>query len=61
VVNGLLLDGGDQKNCGWRQIKGELMSAGEFGAAVVGGCTEKLRIYKKALSVTECIIAHRVF
>ena len=58
VVNGLLLDGGDELDCGWRLISRGLSGLGLSRTANVSGAGH-IRLYRRALTVTECILEQR--
>lgn len=59
VIDGKLADGGETRACGWQMINRYMMSAGNGTQVRVGKSAEKVRIYRQALTVTECVISQR--
>jgi len=59
VVNGRLLDGGEEEDCGWKLISRGIAGAGNAKKAAVGEGVGCLKVYRKALTVTECLLAQR--
>ncbi len=57
VVNGRLLDGGSEHECGWRLISRGISGAGAPDCAVVHPDIPLVKVYFRALSVTDCVLA----
>jgi hypothetical protein len=60
VVNGLLCDGGEERQSGWGRFSPNLRSAnGAETLRVASGVVKNLRVYNRYLKTSEAIAAHR--
>lgn len=59
VVNEQLLDGGENLYCGFKLISHSITNVGYGSRVTVGNPVDSVRVYRKALYVTDCILLQR--
>ncbi len=59
VVDGVLCDGGEQRQFGWGRFSPNLRHANGNGTWQVSPNVQSLRVYERALRVSEAIANHR--